>query len=322
MPNMHRRAWLSAAATLTLASPALAYPDRTVRIISGYPPGGLNDIICRAIAPSLTAVLGQPVVIENRAGANGSLGATAVARSAPDGHTLWMGIVDTQCINPFAYRNLSYDPDRDFAPISLIGKFPFALVVGPSKSNIRSFPDLINAARPRADAITYASWGVASTPHLATERMLQQQGVRALHVPFVGQAPAMQAILASQVDFFALPAGGAESLVRGGGSRAVAVLAPAEVPLFPGVPTVKSFGVPLDSGLWKAIYAPARTPAPIIAQLNAAVRQAMTAPQFMEVMRQQGAVPEPTTPEWLAEFQRTERVAWGEVVRSSNALVE
>jgi tripartite-type tricarboxylate transporter receptor subunit TctC len=319
---MHRRAWLSAAATLTLASPALAYPDRTVRIISGYPPGGLNDIICRAIAPSLTAVLGQPVVIENRAGANGSLGATAVARSAPDGHTLWMGIVDTQCINPFAYRNLSYDPDRDFAPISLIGKFPFALVVGPSKSNIRSFPDLINAARPRADAITYASWGVASTPHLATERMLQQQGVRALHVPFVGQAPAMQAILASQVDFFALPAGGAESLVRGGGSRAVAVLAPAEVPLFPGVPTVKSFGVPLDSGLWKAIYAPARTPAPIIAQLNAAVRQAMTAPQFMEVMRQQGAVPEPTTPEWLAEFQRTERVAWGEVVRSSNALVE
>ena len=99
-------------------------------------------------------------------------------------------------------------------------------------------------------------------------------------------------------------------------------MAPAEVPLFPGVPTVKSFGVPLDSGLWKAIYAPARTPPAIIAQLNTAVRQAMTAPQFIEVMRQQGAMPEPSTPEWLAEFQRTERVAWGEVVRSSNALVE
>jgi len=152
--------------------------------------------------------------------------------------------------------------------------------------------------------------------------MLQQQGVRMLHVPFVGQAPAMQAILASQVDCFALPAGGAESLTRGGGSRAVAVLAPAEVPLFPGVPMVRSFGVPLDSGLWKAIYAPARTPAPIVARLNAAMREAMRAPQFMEVMRQQGAVPEPSTPEWLAEFQRSERVAWGEVVRTSNALVE
>ncbi len=322
MPKIRRRALLGASATLALASPALAFPDRTVRIISGYPPGGLNDIICRAIAPSLTAVLGQPVVIENRPGANGSLGATAVARAAPDGHTLWMGIVDTQAINPFAYRNLSYDPDRDLAPISLIGKFPFALVVGPSKPNIRSFQDLIEAARPRADAITYASWGVASTPHLATERILQNRGVRALHVPFVGQAPAMQAILASQVDFFALPAGGAESLVRGGGARAVAVLAPGEVPLFPGVPTVSSFGVPLDSGLWKAIYAPARTPAPIIAQLNAAVRQAMTAPQFMEVMRQQGATPQPTTPEWLGEFQRSERAAWGEVVRSTNALVD
>lgn len=322
MPEIRRRALLGASATLALASPALAFPDRTVRIISGYPPGGLNDIICRAIAPSLTAVLGQPVVIENRPGANGSLGATAVARAAPDGHTLWMGIVDTQAINPFAYRNLSYDPDRDLAPISLIGKFPFALVVGPSKPNIRSFQDLIEAARPRADAITYASWGVASTPHLATERILQNRGVRALHVPFVGQAPAMQAILASQVDFFALPAGGAESLVRGGGARAVAVLAPGEVPLFPGVPTVSSFGVPLDSGLWKAIYAPARTPAPIIAQLNAAVRQAMTAPQFMEVMRQQGATPQPTTPEWLGEFQRSERAAWGEVVRSTNALVD
>ena len=322
VPNIHRRALLGATASFALAAPALAYPDRTVRIISGYPPGGLNDIICRAIAPSLTAVLGQPVVIENRGGANGSLGATAAARSAPDGHTLWMGIVDTQAINPYAYRNLAYDPDRDFAPISLIGKFPFTLVVGPSKPNIRTFQDLINAARPAADAITYASWGVASTPHLATERMVQQQGVRMLHVPFIGQAPAMQAILAGQVDCFALPAGGAESLTRGGGARAVAVLAPAEVPLFPGVPTVKSFGVPLDSGLWKAIYAPARTPAPIIAQLNAAVREAMKAPAFIEVMRQQGAVPEPSTPEWLGEFQRSERVAWGEVVRSSNALVE
>ena len=322
MSNQSRRTLLGASSLMVIAAPALAFPDRTLRIISGYPPGGLNDIIARALSQPLTAELGQSVVIENRAGASGSVGATAAARAAPDGHTLWMGIVDTQAINPFAYRNLQYDPDRDFAPISLIGRFPFALVVGPSRPNIRTFPQLMDAARPRPDAVTYASWGVASTPHLAMERILAQQGVRMLHVPFTGQAPAMQAILAGQVDCFPLPAGGAESLTRDGRTRAVAVLAPAEVPLFPGVPTVKSFGAPLESGLWKAIYAPARTPAPMIARLNAAIHKAMTSPQFIEVVRQQGAVPEPSTPEYLAEFQRTERVAWGEVVRSTNALLD
>lgn len=322
MHAISRRALLGTAAAASLASPALAYPDRTVRIISGFPPGGLNDIVARALAQPLTAIIGQPVVVENRGGAGGSVGATAAARSTPDGHTLWMGIVDTQAINPFAYRNLQYDPDRDFAPITLIGRFPFALVVGPSKPNIRSFPELIAAAKERSEAVTYASWGVASTPHLAMERLQAQQGVKMLHVPFTGQAPAMQAVMAGQVDCFPLPAGGAESMTRDGRTRAVAVLAQGEVPLFPGVPTVKSFGVPLETGLWKAIYAPARTPAPIIAQLNAAVRQAMTAPAFIEVVRQQGTVPEPSTPEALAAFQSSERTAWGEVVRSSGALLE
>ncbi|MBR0656966.1 Bug family tripartite tricarboxylate transporter substrate binding protein [Plastoroseomonas arctica] len=322
MPKIRRRALLGAVSAVTLSSPALAFPDRTLRIISGFPPGGLNDIIARALAQPLSAELGQAVVVENRGGAGGSVGATAAARSAPDGHALWMGIVDTQAINPFAYRNLQYDPDRDFAPISMVGRFPFALIVGPSRPGIQSFPQLIDAARPDPEGVTYASWGVASTPHLAMERILAQQGVRMLHVPFTGQAPAMQAILAGQVDCFALPAGGAESLTRDGRSRAVAVLAPGEVPLFPGVPTVKSFGAPLESGLWKAIYAPARTPAPVIAQLNAAVRRAMTNAAFIEVVRQQGAVPEPSTPEFLAAFQRDERRAWGDVVRSTNALVE
>ena len=189
MPMIHRRALLGATAALGLASPALAFPERTLRIISGFPPGGLNDIIARALAQPLTAELGQPVVVENRGGAGGSVGATAAARATPDGHTLWMGIVDTQAINPYAYRNLQYDPDRDFAPISMVGRFPFALVVGPSKPNIRSFPELMAAARPDPEAITFASWGVASTPHLAMERILAQQGVRMLHVPLHRPGP-------------------------------------------------------------------------------------------------------------------------------------
>lgn len=321
MVQLTRRALLGATATL-LAAPALAaWPERPIRIISGFPPGGLNDIVARAVGQALTPILGQPVVVENRAGAGGSVGATAAARSAPDGLTLWMGIVDTQAINPFAYRNLQYDPERDFAPITLVARFPFTMVVGPSQPNIKTFPELIAAAKARPEAITYASWGVASTPHLATERLSATLGVKMLHVPFTGQAPAMQAVMAGQVDMFALPSGGAESMTRDGKTRALAVLAPGEIPLFPGVPPIKQFGVPLETGLWKALYAPAGTPRPIIDQLNTAMRQALQAPSVLEVLRQQGAVPEPTTPEQLAALGKSELAAWGEVVRSTGAVV-
>ena len=149
MNRFTRRTLFGAAAGMSLAAPALAaYPDRTLRIISGYAPGGLNDIVSRAMAQALIPILGQAVVVENRPGANGSLGATFAARSAPDGHTLWMGIVDTQAINPFVYKQLQYDPETDFAPISLVAKFPFALVVGPSQPKLASFDALIAAARP------------------------------------------------------------------------------------------------------------------------------------------------------------------------------
>ncbi|TCZ64351.1 Bug family tripartite tricarboxylate transporter substrate binding protein [Roseicella aquatilis] len=326
MPQLPRRALLRAAATLPLAAPALAaWPDRPVRIISGFAPGGLNDIVSRAMAQALTPLLGQGVMVENRPGAGGSIGAAAAARATPDGSTLWMGIVDTQAINPFAYKSLPYDPERDFAPISLVAHFPFGLVVGPSRPGITDFPALMAAARAAPGRISYASWGIASTPHLAMERILRaqrgDQGAEMLHVPFTSQAPAMQAVMAGQVDCFALPAGGAESMTRDGRTRAVAVMARAPLEILPGAPPLSTHGIPLSSGLWKAIYAPARTPPEVVARLNGAVREAMTAPAFIEVVRQQGAVPEPTTPEDLAELGRRERQAWGEVVRATGATL-
>jgi len=316
-----RRTLLGAAMATALASPALAFPDRTMRIISGFNPGGLNDIVARAMAQALTPVLGQSVVVENRAGAGGGVGAAFAARTPPDGHSLWMGIVDTQAINPAAYPSVQYDPERDFAPISFVAHFPFALVVGPTRPAIRSFDQLVEAARAAPGALSFASWGVASTPHLAMERIMRLKGIEMLHVPFTGQAPGMQAVMASQVDCFALPAGGAEAMTRDGRTRCIAVIAPGRIPLIPDAPTVKEAGIPLESGLWKAIYAPARTPAPIIARLNQAVREAMRAPSFVEVVRQQGAVPQPSTPEELAELGRTERQVWSEVVRATGATV-
>jgi tripartite-type tricarboxylate transporter receptor subunit TctC len=317
-----RRALLGAAAATALARPALAFPDRTLRIISGYAPGGLNDIVSRAMAQALIPVLGQTVVVENRAGAGGSVGATAAARSTPDGHTLWMGIVDTQAINPFAYRQLQYNPATDFAPISLVAKFPFALVVGPSQPKLTSFEALVAAAKAEPGKLTYATWGIASTPHLAMERILRAKGIEMLHVPFTSQAPGMQAIMASQVDCMPLPAGGAESMMRDGRTRALAVLAPRPLALIPGAPLMTEFGVDLTSGLWKAIYAPAKTPPAVVERLNQAVREAMRAPAFIEVVRQQGAVPEPTTPEELAAFERSERQVWGDVVRATGATLD
>lgn len=322
MPILSRRALLGAASASLLATPALAFPERTMRIISGYAPGGLNDIVSRAMAQALTPVLGQAVVVENRPGAGGGVGAAAAARSPADGHTLWMGIVDTQAIIPTAYRTQLYDPDRDFAPISLVAHFPFAVVVGPSRPQILDFEAMIAAARAAPGQLTFGSWGVASTSHLAMERILRARGVEMLHVPFNSQAPAMQAIMASQLDCMALPAGGAESLTRDGRTRAVAVIAQRPLDIIPGAPMVKDMGVDLTSGLWKAIYAPARTPPAIIDRLNAAVREAMRAPAFIEVVRQQGATPEPTTPDELAALQRRERQAWGDVVRATNAYIQ
>jgi tripartite-type tricarboxylate transporter receptor subunit TctC len=322
MSLLSRRALLGAASAGLLASPALAFPDRTLRIVSGYAPGGLNDIVSRAMAQALTPVLGQAVVVENRPGAGGGVGAAAAARAPADGHTLWMGIVDTPAIIPTAYRTQLYDPDRDFAPISLVAHFPFAVVVGPSQPGIRDFESMIAAARAAPGGLTFGSWGVASTSHLAMERILRARGVEMLHVPFTSQAPAMQGIMASQLDCMALPAGGAESLTRDGRTRVVAVIAQRPLEIIPGAPMVKDMGVELTSGLWKAIYAPARTPPAVIDRLNAAVREAMRAPAFIEVVRQQGASPEPTTPDQLAALQRSERQAWGDVVRATGAYIQ
>lgn len=318
-----RRRTLLAAPALLMAGPAMAaYPDRPVRIISGYPPGGTNDIVARALSVPLSAVLGQPVVIENRPGAGGCIGAAAAARSAPDGHTLFLGIVDTQSINPLVYRQPGYEPERDFAPVSLVTNIPFVMVLGPAHPTIRDLPGLTAASKAAPGQFTYASWGVGSTPHLALLRLAKAQGFEMLHVPFNGMAPALQSITAGQVDVMMLGAGSAEAASRDGRVRVLASVAPERLALLPQVPTLKEQGLDLPMGLWQAMYAPARTPEPVIARLNAAVREAAQAPSFVEAMRAQGAVPEPGTPAELLALQRQERDAYGAVVRDLSLVLD
>jgi tripartite-type tricarboxylate transporter receptor subunit TctC len=320
-PKLPRRLLPGLGAAL-LAGPAWAFPDRALRIISPFPPGSLSDTVARGLAQALTGVVGQPVVVENRAGAGGGIGALAAARAPADGYTLFLGMVDIMAVNPFTYRNLAYDPERDFAPVTFVSQIPTALMVGPARRDIRSFAELIAAAKARPGALSYASWGVGSTSQLAFERISRAAGTSFLHVPYTGGAPAIQAVVAGQVDVMVLPAGAAAALSRQDGIRVLAVASAQRLPIMPDVPTLTELGLPLVLSLWQAVYVPARTPAPIVAQLNTALREAMRAPSFVEILRGQAGVPEPGSPEELAAFERGERQAWGAVVRELDIKIE
>ncbi|WP_270936421.1 Bug family tripartite tricarboxylate transporter substrate binding protein [Falsiroseomonas oryzae] len=328
MPRVHRRAILAGAAGLVapLALPRLAdaqsaLPDRPVRIIVPYNAGGITDVISRGMAVGLQAALGQPVVVENRAGANGTVGTLAAARAPADGTTITMGITDTFAINRSTFPSLPYDDERDFAPISMVTRVPFALMVGAHRREITDFASFVREARREAGRLSHASWGVGSSSHLVFEFIARNQGFEKLHVPFAAQAPGMQAVAAAQVDSMALPVGGAESLARDNRARIVALAHPHRIDLTPNVPTLTELGVPLATGLWLALYAPARTPPAAIARLNEAVREGMRNEQTLSVFRQQAGAPEPSTPQELADFARREREQWGRVVREANITV-
>jgi tripartite-type tricarboxylate transporter receptor subunit TctC len=323
MPVTRRQTLLTAP---LLAAPGLlaaqSLPAGTVRMIVPYPPGGITDTLARGVSPGMTANLGQSVVVENRPGANGSIGAAAVARAPADGLTLLVGVTDTHAVNPAAMRNIPYDANADFAPVGLITRVPLALAVGPTQREVRDLPALIALAKARPGALTFSSWGVASTSQIAVLRIAETAGFEMLHVPFTGAAPAQQALAAGQVDCMVMPAGAAEALARDGRVRVIAVLSPERLPLLPEVPTLRQAGVDLSISILQAIFAPARTPAPVVARLNAALLAALATPTMADVLRAQAAVNEGGTPEALGALVRTEQEAWGRIVRSANIRLD
>ena len=332
MPRLDRRGLLGAAAAV-LATPVLAiraaqaqalpagWPDRPLRLIVPYNAGGITDVMSRATAAALQQVLGEAVIVDNRPGANGTVGTLAAARAAPDGLTLTMGITDTFAINQATFPSLPYDQERDFAPITLVARVPFAIMVGNHLRRVATFPQLIAEARREAGRLSFASWGVGSSSHLAMEFIAAHQGFEKLHVPFTGQAPGMQAVASGQVDAMVLPVGGAESLARDGRVRLLGIAAPERIALTPDVPTLTELGVPLSSGLWLALYAPRGTPQAVVERLNQAFREATRNDQLAATFRNQAAVAEPSTPEELASFARAERARWTAVVRERRIVV-
>ncbi len=323
MPHpLTRRAMLGAAAALPFAAPALAaFPDQAVRVVVPWNAGGLADLSIRVLAPAMGAALGQPVVVENRGGANGALGTQAVARAAPDGHTLILANAETHAINPLIYPRLPYDPQRDFTPVTIFAGAPFVLIRRPGLE-VDTLAALIARAKAAPGSVSYASWGIGSTAHLAMEMLARQAGIELLHVPFTGSAPAGTALLGGQVDVMFLTAGAGEAAARDGRAKLLAAGAATRIPLLPDLPTLTELGQPMEAGNWYGLLGPAQMPLPAAQRIAAVAGEALAVPATMERYRALAALPMRLGPAETAAFLAAERARWTPLVRALDIRLE
>jgi tripartite-type tricarboxylate transporter receptor subunit TctC len=291
-----------------LAQPANSepYPDHPIRLISPNPAGGANDTIVRIIAAKMSGILGTSVVVDNRGGAGGKIGAEAVARAAPDGYTLLAGSVSTHSFAPVVTPKLGYDPIGDFEPISLLALVQNVLVVSPALP-VASVSELIALAKAQPGKLNYASGGPGSTSHFAVAMFVALAGIQndTVHVPYKGGAPAMAATVANEAQFYFGPIAGMVPFIEAGSVKALAVSGDARSPSLPNVPTMAEAGQPKYKAVgWFGLMAPAGTPASIVATLSRAVADAAKSPEVMTGLRVQGIEPASSTPQQFAAFIR------------------
>lgn len=276
---------LAAPATLRAAE----WPDRPLRLIVPFTPGGITDIASRLMAEAMSGPLGRPVVIENRPGAGGNIGMAAAIQAEPDGYTLFHGTVATHAINPVIYPEKKLDPMKDLAALGLIGSLPNVLLVNPKKHDIRSVAELVAMARAKPDQLTFGSFGSGSSSHFTAELLNRQAGMRTIHVPYRGSAPAMTALIAGETDFSfdSLPT--AVPHIRAGAVRALAVTSAQRAVQLPDVPTMQEAGVAdYDFSLWMGLFTQSRVPAPILARLRDAMETGRRDPRLRVRLTEQG----------------------------------
>jgi tripartite-type tricarboxylate transporter receptor subunit TctC len=317
-------ALLLAAALATFAPPATAdvYPAKPIRFVVAFPPGGGTDIIARSIAQKLSERLAQQVLVDNRPGAGGNIGTDIVAKSAPDGYTMLMGSAGPLAINASLFATMPFDPVRDLAPVTLAASTPNVLVVHPSLK-VSSVKELIALARSRPGAINFASSGHGTPAHLAGELFNSMAGVKLVHVPYKGAAPALADLLGGQVQLMFSTMPPALPHVKDGKLRALAVTSLKRSPAMPELPTVAEAALPgFEANTWHGVVLPAGTQPAIIARLNREIVAILHLPEVVERLSSQGAEPVGSTPEEFAAYIRSETVKWAKVVRESGARAE
>jgi len=300
---------------------AQAYPTKPVRLVVPFPPGGPTDILGRAIGAKLGELLGQPVIIDNRGGAGGGIGADNVAKSAPDGYSLLLGTTGTHTINPNLYSKLPYDPIKDFAPISLVVKYLNILVVNP-KVPAKNVAELIALARQKPGQITFGSAGNGSSNHLTAEMLASMSGVKMQHIPYKGSGPALNDVIAGQIDFMFDQYSTVGPNIKAGKLRAIGIATKERHPLLPDVPTIAETIPGFEVSPWYAMFAPAGTPKPIIDKLNADLVKVMNSPEIRERMTTLGWDPVTDTPEQLEAQIKSELAVWADVVKKSGARID
>jgi tripartite-type tricarboxylate transporter receptor subunit TctC len=307
----------------TAVAPAYAqsYPSKPVRIVVGFPPGGATDVVARTISQKLGEALGQPVIVDNRAGAASNIGAELVANAPKDGYTLFLGTVSTS-VNPSLYRKLAYDPLRDFAPVSQVTATPFVFVVHPSLP-ARSVREFITLARARPGELNYGSAGSGSGAHLFVEMFASMARVKLQHVPYKGAAPATTAALSGETIFMFENIVTTLPLARAGKLRALALTTATRSVAAPEMPTIAEAGVPgYDANAWFGIFAPAGTPPAVVNRLNADIVRIVKLPETRDRFLALGAEPVGSTAEGFGAFFRNEIAKWAKVVKESGARVE
>jgi tripartite-type tricarboxylate transporter receptor subunit TctC len=290
------------------------YPTRPVRVVIAFPPGGPTDFVGRLVTDKMSAALGQRVYIENRPGAAGTVGADNVAKADPDGYSLFLTTSGAVTIAPHIQANVPYDPLRDFAPVALVTKVTEVLVVTP-KLGIKTVKELIALAKDKPGAVAFASTGIGSPPHLAQELLDVSAGVKFLHVPYRGAAPALTDLLGGQVQVLAADLPVLIAQIQAGTLVPIGAAADKRDALLPDVPTLAEQGYPnTEASNWYALLAPAKTPPAVIAKLNKAVIDALNDPEVHDKLVKAGATPVGGTPEALGAFMKSEYEKWGEVV--------
>jgi tripartite-type tricarboxylate transporter receptor subunit TctC len=321
-----RRTLLAAGAGL-LAAPAVhaqgAWPNRPVRVIVPWPPGGSTDVLVRLYAEQLSPILGQPFVVENRAGAGGNIGLDAVAKAAPDGYTIGIASVGHLCINPVLYARLPYDPVKDLMPVGVAWDLPNVAVVASEKNPSKTLAEFITWAKAKPNGITYGSPGVGTTPHLSGALFCARTGIEGTHVPFRGAAQTVPAILSGDVDFALDNLASYVPTISGGQMRGLGVTTAERWPTMTDIPTMAEAGLPnfvLTS--WQGFVFPAGTPREMIDRLSGALRQIVAQQEVKDRFLRVGALAMWTTPEQMVERANQDRPAWVEAVRISGARVE